>query len=97
MELLILEDVRSDFLLLRRYLSQRGVTAHFHWVYDWQEIQDALAAQPWDLILSDYNLPGIRFTDLLRLVKERQPDVPVVLVSGSVGEETAVDLLKQGL
>jgi PAS domain S-box-containing protein len=97
MDILIVEDVRADFLLLQRHLVNRGLAEHCHWVSDPAKIEAALADRQWGVILSDYTIPGIRFLDLLKLLLDRQPDVPIILVSGSLGEETAVDLLKEGL
>ncbi|MES2642935.1 MAG: response regulator [Myxococcota bacterium] len=97
MDILVVEDVRADFLLIQRHLLQRGVASRCHWVSDQAGIDAALTTQRWGVILSDYSIPGLHFLDLLVKFQEAQPDVPVILVSGSVGEETAVDLLKQGL
>ena len=49
-----------------------------------------------DLILSDYSLPGFDGLSALGLARTRLPDVPVVIVSGAIGEETAIDVLKAG-
>ena len=51
----------------------------------------------WDVLLSDYNVPGMDFRATLKRLQEHSPDLPVILVSGRVGEETAVELLRLGL
>ena len=56
----------------------------------------ALAREPFDLIISDYNLPGYDGITALKQAQATQPDVPVILVSGTVGEEQAVKCLQIG-
>jgi PAS domain S-box-containing protein len=51
----------------------------------------------WDVVLSDYSIPQLNFLDSLDLVRSRFPDLPLILVSGSIGEEQAVELLKMGV
>ncbi len=51
----------------------------------------------WDVVLSDYNVPGLDFATTFEVIRQKFPDQPVILVSGSIGEEVAVDLLKNGL
>lgn len=60
------------------------------------ELEAALQSE-WDVVLSDYNVPGMDFTTTLRHIQTRHPNLPVILVSGSIGEETAVELLRLGL
>jgi len=57
----------------------------------------ALDAGGWDIILSDYNVPQLNFENDLALIRQRLPDTPVILVSGSIGEEKAVELLQLGV
>ncbi|MDP2315798.1 MAG: response regulator [Pseudomonadota bacterium] len=95
MDLLVLDDARADFLLVEGHLAPHGVRAH--WASDWAGIDAALASRRWDAILSDHSFPGLRFLDLLHLVQARQPDVPIILVSGSVGEDSVGDLFRQGV
>lgn len=58
---------------------------------------EALEGTAWDAVLVDYHLPGVAFPALVAALGKRLPDVPVILVSGSIGEEKAVDLLKSGI
>ncbi|WLT31246.1 PAS domain S-box protein [Geothrix sp. PMB-07] len=97
MRLLVIEDSEADFLLVRRNLKQHGVEADYHRVDNLQDLELALDAGGWDAILSDYNVPGMDFRASLALLKQRVPDLPVILVSGSIGEEMALDLLRSGL
>lgn len=94
---LVIEDSLADFLLVRRHLGQNGVDCRCHQVEDLDALGHALTEQRWDLILSDYSVPKLAFRDSLALIQNTHPELPVILLSGSVGEEQAVELLKLGV
>lgn len=96
LKLLVIEDVLADFLLLERNLRQHGLAAECRRIGSDAELNDAMQAG-WDAVLADYNVPGMDFRTTLRFIQAHRPDLPVILVSGSVGEETAVELLHLGL
>ena len=96
LKLLIVEDNPADFQLLERYLLQQGVTFASRRI-DGEAQLDAALAEDWDLVLSDYSVPGMDFRATFAGIRARRPELPVILVSGSVGEETAVDLLRLGV
>ncbi|MBI3095885.1 MAG: PAS domain S-box protein, partial [Rhodocyclales bacterium] len=96
LKILVIDDVVADFLLVERYLRQHGPRAECRHVAHGADLAAALDAE-WDLVLSDYSMPDLEFGEVLQRIKARWPDLPVILVSGSVGEETAVDLLRMGL
>jgi PAS domain S-box-containing protein len=96
LNILIIEDNPADFLLLQRQLQQQGLAARCSRVASDRELDDALQ-HPWDVLLSDYNLPGMDFYAAFRRIRATLPDLPVILVSGSVGEEKVVELLRMGL
>ncbi len=96
LKILVIDDVVADFLLIERYLRQHGPVAECRHVAHGADLPAALD-DAWDLVLSDYSMPDLDFGEVLQQVKARWPDLPVILVSGSVGEETAVDLLRKGL
>ena len=97
LNLLVIEDEEADFLLLVRHLRQEGLTATCTRVVDTPGLEASLTAGHWDLILADYNLPGMDFESTLTLIQQRRPGVPIILVSGAVGEERAVELLRRGV
>ncbi|MBP1771760.1 MAG: domain S-box [Holophagaceae bacterium] len=97
LRLLAIEDSEADFLLVQRSLKLHGIEADFHRVDSQVALLQALEDTTWDAVLSDYNLPGLNFRDTLTLIIGRLPDTPVILVSGSIGEEEAMDLLRSGL
>ncbi|MGZ6317424.1 MAG: diguanylate cyclase [Anaerolineales bacterium] len=96
LRLLVIEDNQADFLLLQRHLKRQGLRALCTRIDSMAELESALTGQRWDAILADYNVPGMVFGQSMDLIRSRQSDLPVILVTGALGEEKAVDLLKQG-
>jgi len=97
LNLLVIEDVEADFILLERCLKQGGLDPVSVWVKKTEDLNSALDNYDFDAVLLDYNVPGINFRDSLRTIQSRLPDLPLILVSGSIGEEEAVELLKAGI
>jgi len=96
LRVLIAEDSEDDALLIVRELRRGGYLPFMHRVDSADDMKAALEAQEWDLIITDHNMPSFDSTDALRLAREYDPNVPFILVSGSIGEEIAVDAMKAG-
>ena len=96
LRILLLEDSDLDAELLIRELNKRGIFFVSHRVQTRPEFTRAIEEFQPDLILADYKLPGFDGGQALSIAKQCCPDVPVIVVSGAVGEETAVELLKDG-
>ena len=94
--LLLIEDNESDAALLERHLAQAGVQLAITRVCSLPALEQALADHSWDLVLSDYNLPGFDALDALRIVRATKLDLPFIVLSGLVGEEAAVELMQAG-
>jgi two-component system NtrC family sensor kinase len=95
LKILILEDHADDAELLAAELRRNGL------LFEWQCVDsrtDYLASleSPPDLILADYHLPQFTAVDALQELRQRGLDVPVIVVTGYVGEETVAECLKQG-
>jgi CheY-like chemotaxis protein len=93
--LLIVEDFPEDADLLVRALQRAGYTV------DWQRVEDeaeylAALTQPVDLILCDYALPQFGALRALEILGEQQLDIPLIVITGAVGEEIAADCIKRG-
>jgi serine phosphatase RsbU (regulator of sigma subunit) len=94
--ILLLEDSDIDAELLIRELDKRGIFFVSHRVQTRAEFTRAIGEFQPELILADYKLPGFDGGQALSIARQCCPDVPVIIVSGAVGEETAVELLKDG-
>ncbi len=97
LQILSIEDSPADFWLIERHLKTHGIDARCVRVDTDAGLRKALGSGDWDIVLSDYNVPGMEFLRSAREVSSCLPDVPIILVSGSVGEEQAVVLLTAGL
>lgn len=94
--MLIVEDVENDVLLIVRELRRGGFAPEYGTVTSAAGLMHALADRAWDIVISDYALPSFDGMAALRIVREHAPDLPVIIVSGAIGEETAVALMKAG-
>jgi len=96
LRVLIVEDSESDATLELRALRQGGFEPTHVRVETAAQLKAALDAQAWDVVLSDYYLPGFDAPAALTLLRANGSDVPFIVVSGSVGEDTAVTAMKAG-
>lgn len=94
--ILVLDDSQADFLLIRRRLEQAGHSGPMVRVDSSEALTRALE-NDWDVVLFDYEIPGWSFEQELASLRERLPDAPVILVSGTVDEAMAIRLLDSGL
>ncbi|HEV2751358.1 MAG TPA: response regulator [Gemmatimonadales bacterium] len=94
--ILLLEDVPADAALIQRELTKAGLVFVSQRVDTRAGFEEALRVFSPDVILSDHGLPGFDGAAALQLVKERFPALPVILVTGSLNEETAVEFMKAG-
>lgn len=93
---LILEDDPLDVQLMLRTLSQDGLELK-HWVAETEEAcAEHLRDNEIDIVLADYSLPNLSAPAAIRLIQDGGYDIPVIVISGKVGEETAVDTIKRG-
>ncbi len=94
--ILLLEDSLDDAFLVERELKKSGFDFEMQRVETEQYFRDALDNRQWDLVLADFNLPAFSGPQALEIVKERHPGLPLVLVSGEVKVEDAVQALNNG-
>jgi len=95
-KVLLVEDRLEDAEMLLREMHLRGLDVVSRRVDTSVAYEEALANFAPDLILSDYTLPGFDGTDALQIARSRRPDTPFIFVSGTIGEERAIQALKQG-
>src|SRR5512133_2306669 len=94
---LIVEDSESDTQLILRLLKKAGYEVVAERVETAEQMRAALEKQQdWDIVISDYNMPQFSGPAALDLIKEKQPHLPFIVVSGTIGEENAVAMMKAG-
>ncbi|MDB6168214.1 MAG: Multi-sensor hybrid histidine kinase [Verrucomicrobia bacterium] len=96
LRILHLEDATADRELVCAVLADAGFACQFSYAINQREFAAALESGPFDLILSDFTLPGYDGAAALAFARSRVPEVPYIIVSGTIGIDRAVDCLKQG-
>ena len=96
LHILHLEDDPNDAALVQSTLEAEGITCATTCVQNRDDFVAALEHGEIDLILSDFSLPAFDGLSAVEIARARWPDVPVILVSGTLGEERAIDALKSG-
>jgi response regulator RpfG family c-di-GMP phosphodiesterase len=96
LRLLIIEDSEDDARLLLREILRGGYEVESERVETADAMQSALTHQQWDLIICDFSLPRFSAPKALELLKQSGIDLPFIIASGTVGEESAVNALKAG-
>ncbi len=90
------EDSENDALILLHALRKAGYEPLCERVWTAPAMQAALQKQAWDIVISDYEMPGFGGFEALELLKASGQDLPFILVSAVVSEETAVAAMKAG-
>jgi PAS domain S-box-containing protein len=96
LQILILENEPADAELCLRELTRAGFVFQANVAQDRAEFERAVSAQAPDIVLADYNLPGWNGMSALDVLGRNGLDAPLILVSGALGEEAAVDCIKRG-
>src|SRR5918995_275864 len=101
LRVLLVEDSENDAMLLLRELRRGGYQLHSQRVCTPEDMQEALLAadarnEPFQVVISDYYMPRFSAPDALRLLRELGYDLPFIVVSGKIGEEAAVEIMKAG-
>jgi len=96
LKVLIIEDNAVDAALLRRELRHGDFSPDATVVDSEKDFCSELDRQRFDVIISDFNVPGFGAIQALRIIRERRLHTPFIVVSGAIGEEAAVDLMRNG-
>jgi len=96
LRLLQIEDSESDAELLRRLVEHAGFRVEESRVECAEQLRAALATADWDIVVCDYNLPGFDARSALHILQESGCDIPFIVVSGNLGEELAVEMMRLG-
>jgi two-component system, cell cycle sensor histidine kinase and response regulator CckA len=95
--ILLAEDSEVDAELVARELKRAGFEPLMERIETREAMMAALGRQPWDLILCDYSMPRFSAPEAFSLLKSTELDIPFIIVSGTVGEEPAVEAMKLGV
>src|SRR6266540_386876 len=96
LRILLVEDSEDDARFVLREIQHGGYDVEFERVETADAMRAALARRPWDLIICDFSLPRFNAPNALELLKKSGHDLPFIIVSGTIGEESAVNALKAG-
>ena len=93
---LIVEDSEDDTILIVRELKRNGYDVIFERVDNYNDMKTTLVDQEWDIVFCDYSMPKFDGISALKLLQEERSELPFILVSGTIGEEVAVESMKAG-
>ncbi|NER22113.1 MAG: PAS domain S-box protein [Symploca sp. SIO1C2] len=96
LRILLIEDSEDDAFFVVRKLRRSNFNFAWERVETEESLQTMLANSSWDVIIADYHLPGFDAPTALEILKESQLDIPFIVVSGTIGEGSAVEMMKAG-
>ena len=96
LRLLIVEDSEDDVLLIIRELKKGGYNPVYERIETVVAMEKAIREKQWDIILCDYNLPKLKAPSAIAVLKGSNIDIPLIIISGTIGEEKAVECMRQG-
>jgi PAS domain S-box-containing protein len=94
--ILIIEDSEDDAILAIHQIRKGGFNIEYERVETAQSMKAALKEKTWDIILSDYVMPHFNGLEALTLLHESGIDIPFIIISGTIGEDVAVGMMKAG-
>lgn len=96
LRVLMVDDSEDDVLLILRELKKGGYAPVYERVETAAAMKKALQDQPWDIVLCDYNMPQFNAPSAITVCKEVNLDIPIIIISGTIGEETSVECMRLG-
>ena len=96
LKVLVVEDSSDDAELLLRALKQAGYDPSYALVQNAQGMRAQLRKMEWDMVISDYVIPGFGGIAALKVLRDSGHDIPFIIVSGKIGEDVAVEALHSG-
>src|SRR3954463_12206494 len=96
LHVLVVEDSDDDAALMVRWLRQEGYAPSYRRVDTAEAMRAALAERSWDLVITDYTLPQFSGPRALEVLKASGRDLPIIVVSGTIADETAVAAMRAG-
>ncbi len=97
LRVLIVDDSQDDAFLTLRMLRKGGFNSIHQQVESAQQMRAALQNERWDIVLTDHSMPkGFDSIQAITILRELDPDLPIIILSGAIGEDTAVAAMKAG-
>ena len=96
LRVLVVEDSEDDTVVIIRALKKGGYDPQYERVETAADMRQALKDKTWDIILCDYQMPKFSGPQAIAVLKETNIDIPLIIVSGAIGEETAADCMRYG-
>ncbi|MBN1251603.1 MAG: response regulator [Bacteroidales bacterium] len=96
LKVLIIEDYEDDAILILHQIKIGGFDIYYERVDTAHEMQKMLKEKTWDIVLSDYVMPHFNGSEALKVLKKTGIDIPFIVISGTIGEEVAVEMMKAG-
>ena len=96
LNILHIEDNQKDGILIKERILSEMEDVEFTLISSEQRVVEALDNRRFDLVLCDYAIPSFGGERALEIVRAKFPDIPFIFVSGTIGEERAIELLKKG-
>ena len=93
---MLVEDSEEDAILLLHELKRGGIDPIHERADTAEKFKSALQLATWDIVIADYRLPSFSALAALEILKERGLDLPVIIISGKIGEDLAVAAMKAG-
>lgn len=96
LKILLLEDSPTDAEIIQRFLQKQNILREFKLALNKKTFLQSLEEFRPDVILSDHALPQFNSTDALTIARQRFPDIPFIMITGTVSEEYAAEIIKLG-
>jgi CheY-like chemotaxis protein len=96
LHVLMVDDSEDDVLLIMRKLNKGGYNPVYERVETSAAMKKSLKKKQWDIVLCDYNMPNFSGPSAIAVLKEANIDIPIIMVSGTIGEKKAVECLRYG-
>ncbi|OCA97477.1 ATP-binding response regulator [Clostridium beijerinckii] len=93
---LIIEDSKASLNFEVAQLKRSGFNVNYEQIENAEDLRKALKCKEWDVILSDHVMPNFSSIEALKILNETKLDIPFIIVSGEIGEETAVEAMRAG-
>jgi len=97
LSVLAIEKDLADFLRMERHLRSAGQVSRSRRVDNAEDLEEALEIGGWTIVISDLDIPGLEFEDSMRKIRDRYPELPIIVLSETIDIAKAVDLLKGGV